>query len=91
MTSEPAPVEESFEMNPHWITTAIRVYSRVFASIRGLNISPPPRTSFVVEPAFHGSDSTTPDLADFSRASQTCCVCRDRVNQLWLTFPERIN
>ena len=31
MTSEPAPVEESFEMNPHCITAAIRVYSRPFA------------------------------------------------------------
>ena len=41
--------------------------------------------------ACHGSGSTTPDLADFSRASQTCCVCSDRVNQSWLTFPDRIN
>jgi len=31
MTSEPAPFEESFEMNPHWITATIRVCSRPFA------------------------------------------------------------
>ncbi len=31
MTSEPARVEDSFEMNPHWISAAIRVYSRPFA------------------------------------------------------------
>ena len=29
-----------------------RIYSCEFASIRGLNTSPPPRTSFVVEPFF---------------------------------------
>gem|GEM_PF-4290024 len=28
MTSEPAPVEESFEMNPHWITVTIRDHTR---------------------------------------------------------------
>jgi hypothetical protein len=50
MTSEPAPVEALFEMNPRWLTAGIRAYSRLFASIRGLNTSPPPRTSFVVEP-----------------------------------------
>ena len=54
MPSEPAPVEESFEMNLHWITATIRVYSPIFASIRGLNTSLPPRTSFVVEPTKHG-------------------------------------
>ena len=36
--------------------------------------------------ACHGSDSTTPDRADFSSASQTCCVCSDSVSQSWSEF-----
>ncbi len=31
ITSAPAPVDESFEMNPGWNPAAIRVYSRPFA------------------------------------------------------------
>jgi len=47
MTSEPAPVDRVIRNEP---TLNHCRYSCVFASIRGLNTSPPPRTSFVVEP-----------------------------------------
>jgi len=30
ITSEPAPVEDSSEKNPHWIIATVRLYSRPF-------------------------------------------------------------
>jgi len=47
MTSEPASVDRVIRNEP---TLNHCRYSCGFASIRGLNTSPPPRTSFVVEP-----------------------------------------
>jgi len=47
ITSEPAPVDSVIRNE---LTLNHCRYSCGFASIRGFNTSPPPRTSFVVEP-----------------------------------------